>query len=238
VDLSDPTRALTPTLDGPVLAVLAQSGRPLTVGEIAAQAARGSEIGVRRSVARLVQQGIVTATQMGRNQVHELNRDHIAAAAAELLAGLRLELWRRLRETLGGWRPRPVYACAFGSAARGDGGPDSDIDLLLVRQPFPGDKVPRNQPKGLVGALREVVMTLGTTPMTSAEAETWQSQVDDLHTMIQRWTGNPLQVVDLSYWQWVSPSPTERALFAEIDRDAITLVGAPIPRPARVPEVS
>ena len=38
----------------------------------------------------------------------------------------------RLRETIRGWRPRPVYACVFGSAARGDGGPDSDIDLLVV----------------------------------------------------------------------------------------------------------
>ena len=44
--MSDPTRALTPTLDGPVLSVLARAGRPLTVGEIAQQAARGSEIGI------------------------------------------------------------------------------------------------------------------------------------------------------------------------------------------------
>jgi hypothetical protein len=64
VDLTDPTRALTPTLDGPVLAVLAHAGRPLTVGEIAQQAVRGSEIGIRRSVARLVEQGFVAATQM------------------------------------------------------------------------------------------------------------------------------------------------------------------------------
>ena len=92
VDLTDPTRALTPTLDGPVLAVLARAGRPLTVGEIAQQAVRGSEIGIRRSVARLVEQGLVTATQMGRNLVHELNRDHVAARAALALADLRLEL--------------------------------------------------------------------------------------------------------------------------------------------------
>jgi hypothetical protein len=61
MDLTDPTRAITPTLDGPVLAVLARAGKPLTVGEIAVQAARGSEIGVRRTVKRLVSQGIVTA---------------------------------------------------------------------------------------------------------------------------------------------------------------------------------
>jgi hypothetical protein len=51
MDLSDPTRSVTPTLDGSVLAVLAAAGHPLTVGQVAAKAARGSEIGIRRSLA-------------------------------------------------------------------------------------------------------------------------------------------------------------------------------------------
>src|SRR5258708_31514354 len=93
VDLTDPTRAVTPRLAGPILAVLARAGKPLTVGEVAAQTSRGSEIGVRRSLARLVEQGTVRATEMGRNRVHELNRNHLAAPVAELLSGLRLELW-------------------------------------------------------------------------------------------------------------------------------------------------
>lgn len=82
MDLSDPTRAVTATLDGPVLAVLAGAGKPMTVGEVAALTPRGSEIGVRRSLARLVEQGIVRATEMGRNRVHELNREHVAAPVA------------------------------------------------------------------------------------------------------------------------------------------------------------
>lgn len=229
MDLSDPTRALTPTLDGPVLAVLAQSGRPLTVGQIAEQAARGSEIGIRRATARLVEQGIVVATQMGRNLVHELNRDHIAAAAAELLADLRLELWRRLRAALGGWEVKPVYACAFGSAARGEGGPDSDIDLLLVHRPVPGESPPPSGQKGAVAVLSVVATALSSALMATSEAENWESQVDDLHRNVQRWTGNPLHVVDVSFWQWASPSPAEPELFAEIDRDAITLAGTPLP---------
>src|ERR1019366_5244026 len=94
--LTDPTRAVTATLDGPVLAALARSGKPLTAGEVAAQTPRGSEIGVRRSLARLTEQGIVRATEMGRNRVHELNRDHLAAPVAVTLSGLRLELWKAL----------------------------------------------------------------------------------------------------------------------------------------------
>ncbi|MDQ6839077.1 MAG: nucleotidyltransferase domain-containing protein [Actinomycetota bacterium] len=232
MDLSDPTRALTPTLDGPVLAVLAQSGRPLTVGQIAEQAVRGSEIGIRRATARLVEQGIVTATQMGRNLVHELNRDHIAAVAAELLADLRLELWRRLRATFGDWEVKPVYACAFGSAARGDGGPDSDIDLLIVHRLVPGESPPPSRQNGAVALLSVVATALSTVVMAPGEAEKWECQVDDLHRNVPRWTGNPLHVVDLSLWQWARPGPAEPELFAEIDRHAITLAGAPLPRPA------
>ena len=117
MDLGDPTRSITPTLDGPVLAVLARSGRPLTVGEVAAETVRGSEIGVRRCLARLVDQGLVQATEMGRNRVHELNREHVAAPIATTMADLRTELWRRMRKELSGWKPKPLYACAFGSAA-------------------------------------------------------------------------------------------------------------------------
>jgi Nucleotidyltransferase domain len=224
VDLADPTRALTPTLDGPVLAVLARTGRPLTVGQIANEASRGSEIGIRRSVSRLVQQGIVTATQMGRNQVHELNRDHIAAPAAEILAGLRIELWKRLREALSSWDPKPVYASAFGSAARGDGGTDSDIDILLVHPPFPGEGPLRDQPKGVLTALTEF-LTMADTISAATRPQAWQTQVDDLHGRVQRWTGNPLQVVDISIWQWASRTTSEAALFAEIEREGVTLAG-------------
>ena len=138
MNMGDPTRSVTPTLDGPVLAVLASAGHPLTVGDVASASSRGSEIGVRRCLARLVEQGIVKATVMGRNRVHELNRDHVAAHIAEALANLRIELWNRMRDEIGRWKPQPLYACVFGSAAKGDGDITSDIDLLLVHPPHAG----------------------------------------------------------------------------------------------------
>ena len=232
MDLTDPTRALTPTLDGPVLAVLARAGRPLTVGEIAQQAVRGSEIGIRRSVARLVDQGLVMATQMGRNLVHELNRDHVAARAALALADLRLELWKRLRETLSEWTEQPVHAAVFGSAARGDGGPDSDIDLLLVHQLFPGDEEPQVPPPKWDMLLGTVVTAMaGSSPSYSPshpDTEAWHASVDALHRSVQRWTGNPLHAVELSTWQWFSLPNSDRALHEEIRRDSVVVAGSPI----------
>jgi predicted nucleotidyltransferase len=209
MDLSDPTRAVTSSLDGPVLAALAAAGRPLTVGQVAKEAARGSEIGIRRTLARLVEQGIVRAETMGRNQVHELNRDHVAAAVAEALAGLRNELWSRMRAELDGWRPRPLYACVFGSAARGDGDESSDIDLLLVHPPLPGERKPQ----------RTVVDALG-----EDAAESWERQVDGLRERVHRWTGNQLQIVDLAYHEWHSPARSHEPLLTEVRRDGIELV--------------
>jgi predicted nucleotidyltransferase len=226
VDLSDPTRAVVPTLDGAVLAVLAAAGKPLTVGQVAQQAARGSEIGVRRSLARLVEQGIVRATLVGRNQVHELNRDHVAAPVATLLAGLRLELWKRFREELSSWRPKPLYACVFGSAARGDGDVRSDIDVLLVHPPFPGERKPARLSPNLRSQIADA---LGGALLSSTEVESvplWESQVDRLRDLVERWTGNSLQVVDLSFFEWRHPPKQHRALLGEVTRDGIELVKA------------
>jgi predicted nucleotidyltransferase/DNA-binding transcriptional ArsR family regulator len=223
MDLSDPTQAVTATLDGPVLAVLANSGRPLTVGEVASNAARGSEIGVRRSLARLVDQGIVVARQMGRNKVHELNRDHVAAPVAQILADLRLELWRRLRGSLAGWQPKPIYASVFGSAARGDGGPDSDVDILLIHPPFAGELQ-------LPNSVLETLVDLVTAPMSPEGEERWLAQIDALHLDVLRWTGNAAQVLDVSFHEWRHHA--EPALLDAVRSDSIVLAGVDLFSPS------
>lgn len=233
VDLTDPTRAVTATLDGPVLAVLARAGKPMTVGEVAAQTSRGSEIGVRRSLARLVEQGVVRATEMGRNRVHELNRDHVAAPVAEALADLRLELWRRFRGTLGHWNPRPLYGCVFGSAARGDGDAQSDIDVLLVRAPVSGETDPRRRSGGPAEAVAGYAPEFMAIQLTERQAARWNRQVDQLHRLVSGWTGNPLQVLEMSALQWNDHRRRRTKVYEDIGRDAIKVAGEPGMIPAR-----
>lgn len=225
MDFSDPTRAVTATLDGPVLAVLARAGKPLTVGEIAALTPRGSEIGVRRSLARLVEQGIVRAAEMGRNRVHELNREHVAAPVAEGLADLRLALWKRFRTALAGWNPKPVYGCVFGSAARGDGNVQSDIDLLLVRAPAAGDVDPRRMSAGRAAAVAGYVTEALALQLTERQVAKWARQVGQLHDLVPGWTGNPLQLVEMSAFDWADHRRRRTPLFLEIARDAIPVAG-------------
>ncbi len=223
MDVSDPTRSVTSALDGPILAVLASAGHPLTVGQVTGLAVRGSEIGIRRAMARLVEQGIVRATMMGRNQVHQLNRDHIAAEIACLLAGLRNELWRRLREEFSGWRPMPLYAAVFGSAARGDGDDTSDIDLLLVHPPFPDEKRPARMSANLRAELAD---SLGEALSVSDDGDAqqrWDAQVDRLRDRVELWTGNRLQVVDMGFFEWRRATGDRQRLLEDVQRDGIEL---------------
>lgn len=221
MDLSDPTRAVTGQLDGTVLAVLASAGTPLTVGQVAERAARGSEIGIRKSLSRLTAQGIVRATLMGRNQVHELNREHIAAEIAVELAGLRTKLWHRFREELHAWRVRPLYAAVFGSAARGDGDEGSDIDLLLVHPPFRGEPKPRG--KGWAAA-RDVLGDFAAESVWDDAEAQWLRQLDMLRSKAEAWTGNPLQIVDLSFVQWRRPDDASEQLIDEVLREGVELL--------------
>lgn len=218
MDLADPTQAITPTLDGPVLAVLARSGRPMTAGEIAQSSVRGSEIGIRRCLARLVSQGIVKAMEMGRNRVHELNADHIAAPAAIALADLRNVLIKRLQSELQGWSPQPVYSYIFGSAARREGGPDSDIDILLVHPPFPGDQRPSAVGSLVASIAQAMTLSLIATPR---DVDRWTSQIDRLRGLVQSWTGNQLQLIDYSVVEWQRSDGIR--LGQEIRRDGIEL---------------
>lgn len=169
MDVSEPTQVVTPTLDGPVLAVLVRAQRELTGLEVHRLCSRGSVDGVRRVLHRLVGQGVVQARPAGGALLFSLNRDHLAVPAIAQLTELRGELWRRLREVVAGWALPPVHAGVFGSAARGDGDEGSDIDLLVVR------------PDDLDG-----------------EDAIWVDQLDDLRRRVRAWTGNDAQIVELS----------------------------------------
>ncbi len=160
---------------------------------------------------------------MGRNHVHELNRDHVAAPIADLLSGLRNELWKRLRDELGSWDPPPYYACIFGSAARRDGGPDSDIDLLLVRPTFKGESRQRRyRLRHVDEALARRLLAEPTKDLSTV----WETQLERLHDLVPSWTGNPLQIVDMSVDEWLDPSSSQRGLLNDVQVDGLELLRA------------
>ena len=77
---------------------------------------------------RMVDEGLVLDVPGG----YLLNREHLAAPAVDLLASLHGELVSRIRAAVEEWPAAPALVGLFGSAARRDGGVDSDIDVLVV----------------------------------------------------------------------------------------------------------
>lgn len=131
--LDYPLGAVTPSLDGEVLAVLARSDSYFTVGDLQRIIPGRSPEGIRRTLARLNKEGVVTTQRSGRTYAYTLNRRHLAAPAIHMLATLKNTLLERISAAFADWAKPPLYAALFGSAAQGNMRTDSDIDLLLVR---------------------------------------------------------------------------------------------------------
>lgn len=119
------------------LRILALADGPATQREVARRA-RLQHRSVQLALDDLVALGLVTRVEGGRDFLVHLNRDHrLAASLAEAFrveAVHFLELRRRLAAMAApGRRGSGVAAMVlFGSVARGDDQPTSDLDLLIV----------------------------------------------------------------------------------------------------------
>lgn len=130
--IQQPLATVTPTLDGSILAVLARADAAFTVGDLHRMIAGRSAEGIRKTITRLVNEGVVVDAQTGRTHSYQLNRNHLAAPAIVMLASLDDLLVERIRQSISEWDEQPVFGALFGSAARGEMRLDSDIDLFLV----------------------------------------------------------------------------------------------------------
>ena len=197
MDVSRPYTAVSPSLDGEVLVALAGTTRPLTGRGVARLLDRGeSHKGVLNVLGRLVEQGLVHREEAGRALLYTLNRDHLAFPAVEVLAGMRSELIARLRRAVQDWELAPAHASLFGSAARGDGDTESDIDLLIVRPAEISDDDPR-----------------------------WRSQLNSLASDVGQWCGNHASLVEVSTNDLDRLATEQPPVVADLMSDGIVLVG-------------
>lgn len=174
MDVSLPIRSVIPSLDGPVLAALVGTVRPVGLSEVQRlTGGRGSVAGVRKVLLRLVASGLVHSVPGG----YVLNRDHIAAPAISELAQLHGELIARIRDLLEHWDGHVHVAGLFGSAARRDGDERSDIDVLVVAESADLD--------GLVETLAERIFA-----WTGNRAQVLGKTMDDVRRL--RRAGEPI----------------------------------------------
>lgn len=167
MDFTHPFHVVSPTLDGDVLSVLAGADDEFSGRRIHRLLGYGSEPGVRKAAERLVDQGVVLRRQAGQAKLFRLNRQHLAASCIESLATLRAQLIARLRGAIGEWKHPPLCAILFGSVARGEAGPEGDLDLLVIRDAAVAEDSPG-----------------------------WRKQLASLERDATGWTGNDTRILE------------------------------------------
>lgn len=132
MDLTRPYADVITGARGRIVASLVQMAPgSATVRELAARSETSPQ-GALDVVNDLAASGIVETERHGRSLVVTLNSDHLMVRPLADLVGGRARLVDRLTAHLATWDRSLDAAWLFGSAARGDGGRDSDIDLVLV----------------------------------------------------------------------------------------------------------
>ena len=196
--LSRPFLAVTPTIDGDVLAALARADASFTPPEVHDLIGFHSVAGVRNALMRLTGQGVLHSEQVGRAYTYRLNRQHVCAPHIIGLADASREVLKRMRDLIDTWSTPCDFAALFGSAATGRMTEGSDIDVFVVR------------PDSVV--VEDDVQ--------------WHEQLDAFATASTSWTGNDARVLEMSASEVAATIATERIL-AEIARDGFVLSGTP-----------
>lgn len=199
MDLGQPLSSLIPSVDGDVLTVLARTEAPLTGRKIATLARRGSQPTVQTILDRLVEHGIVTTQPAGPSVLYTLNRDHLLAHAVITAAKARATLLTRLTEAIEGWPEPALHTSLFGSVARGEARPDSDIDILVIR------------PSGV-----------------SADKPTWAAQLANLEERVLKWTGNRLAWFETDQPGLDKATSDGEPLLNSLRVDGLHLTGLPL----------
>jgi hypothetical protein len=133
MDIGSPSGGIIPSVHSKLMLALGETNEPRSGRQLAARA-DVAHTSAQRVLSQWAELGLVARNEAGNASLFVLNRDHVAAEAFLALVRLRGGLFGRISESIGHWNIRPIAVSVFGSAARGDGSPESDIDLLIVTE--------------------------------------------------------------------------------------------------------
>ncbi|HET6743977.1 MAG TPA: hypothetical protein VFH76_33790 [Kribbella sp.] len=199
MDLGTPISTVVPSLDGPVLLVLAAAEEGLSGRQIHKLAGSGSVAGVRLVLQRLAATGLVHGDDFGNSLLYRLNRKHLLAPIVEQLANLRSTLITHLAAEISTWHIPPVHASVYGAVARGNGDQQSEVDLLLIR------------------------------PDHHDAADTlWSAQVSHLMQSVVDLTGNAAHVFELSRSELTAHLAADAPILNDWTHQNLHLAGVPL----------
>lgn len=182
-----------------MLEVLSRTESGLGQSRIARLAPRGSRSGLSLALDRLVLHGLVLADPTNHGFVYRLNRDHLLVAAVEVAMRTRATVLERLASAAEALVPAPTHVAVFGSFARGDGTPQSDIDVLVLLEPG-----------------------------HCLDDAAWVEQVHHLGEQVLSWTGNRAEVLVLESEAFSLSVRTGEPIIAALLEESIQLQGLPL----------
>jgi len=181
-----------------VVAVLLRVEAPIT-GRAVARIAGLAQSTAQRALTRLRDAGIVVAEPAPPSLLYRANHDHLAMPALMSLLRLDKELRARMAEHVAEWRLTPASVVIYGSVAREEATPGSDLDVLVVRP-----------------------------DTTEPDDPTWQLQLAELAHGLRLWTGRQASLVEMSRSEATQGFADREPFLVDADQDAWLIAGSPL----------
>jgi predicted nucleotidyltransferase len=194
VDFLRPVEAVIPGARGKVLAVFAETTAGLSV-RTAARLSGVSLAQTSRILPELATLGVINRTDVPPSTIYQLVEENVASRAIRLLARSRDQVLAELGELAKSMVIPPVSIIVFGSFARGEARPDSDVDVVMVRE-------------------RHV----------DASSE-WSEGIDEWRRGARRLTGNEVEVMEVDQLEVSSLLRSRRPVWQDIRRDGVVVFG-------------
>ena len=193
VDFARPLESVVPSVQGRILAVLAETTAELNLRTIA-RLADVSVAQASRVLPKLVELGIVERREVLPSALFLLVRGHVAAEALLEIAAAPAQLMDRMGQAAQPLPMQPLSIVVFGSFARGEADRASDIDAVLVR---PSD--------------------------VDEDDETWAASIERWRNAVTRTCGNHFEVLEVCSDELPRRLHSRAALWREIRRDGIVV---------------
>jgi predicted nucleotidyltransferase len=194
MDFLRPVEAVIPGAQGRLLAVFAETTAGLSV-RTAARLSGVSLAQTSRILPELATLGILERSEVPPSTVYRFVEDNVASRAVKRLARSRDLVLAELGEAAKAMPAPPLSIVVFGSFARGDAGPASDIDVVMVHQ------------SGVDAA-----------PM-------WAEGVEEWRRVARRLTGNEVEVMEVDERVIGSRLRSRRPVWRDITREGIAIFG-------------
>lgn len=195
MDFVRPIEAVVPAAQGRVLAVLTETTAELNLRTIA-QLAGVSQAQASRVLPGLVELGLVERREVPPASLFRLVPEHVASRALLALARATDTVLDEIGRLAGKLPRPPVSVITFGSFSRREAGPDSDIDLVVVR---PGE--------------------------IGEDDDAWAESLEAWRRDVRRLTGNPVEVLEVGAEEAAARLACRSQLWADIRRDGRAVHG-------------